>query len=336
MQLRIFIGLLMLATALPYFAVPLLNLAPGVMALGEILVLLEFAGGGAHVAAGYYFFLEKNGRTILLAQWPKTILLPLCMAVAYGMVFLKGSEALKAAALLFYFVWQTWHYQRQNFGVASFMMRADQQAPLGSKEKLPMQLAAIAAILALVRLYNLGNGLVQPLIVHVIWIAAACLQGVAILVALVVAFSIRHQQGAARRMTLIGLGTLFFLPSFLYANPINAVLSYALAHGLQYLVFMGYIGDRQRSRLTGWARLIVLTLALGGLLALMQSRTGSPAREFIFGVYLSMVMTHFVMDGIIWRLRHAPQRAYMGKIFSFVFTRGSGPTRDNPPLPTSS
>ena len=186
-----------------------------------------------------------------------------------------------------------------------------------------MQLAVIAAILALVKLYDLGNGLVESRVVHVIWIAAACLQGVAILLALAIAFSIRHQQGAARRMAVIGLGTLFFLPSFLYANPINAVLSYALAHGLQYLVFMGYIGDRQRSRLTSWARLVALTLALGGLLVVLQRGGNSPVLAFLFGVYLSIVMTHFVMDGIIWRLRDAPQRAYIGRIFSFVFTRAT-------------
>lgn len=323
MQLRIFISSLILATALPYFAVPLLNFVPNIKTLAEMLILIEFAGGGAHVAAGYYFFLEKEGRAILLAHWPRTILLPLCIAIAYGMVFLKGTPALKAAALLFYFVWQTWHYQRQNFGVASFMMRAGQQVPLSSKEKLPMQLAVAAAILALVKLYDLGNGLVQSPVVHVIWIAAACLQGIAVLTALTVAFSIRRQQGAARRILVIGLGTLFFLPSFLYTNPIDAVLSYALAHGLQYLVFMGYIGDRQRHRLSSWTRLIVLTLALGGLLAALQRGGDSPVRAFLFGVYLSLVMTHFVMDGIIWRLRHAPQRAYMGKVFSFVFTRAS-------------
>jgi hypothetical protein len=323
MQLRFFIGSLMLATALPYFAVPLLNLAPNITTLAEILVLIEFAGGGAHVAAGYYFFLEKEGRSILLAHWPRTILVPLCMALVYGMVFLKGTQALKAAALLLYFVWQTWHYQRQNFGVSSFMMRAGQQPALSSKERFPMQLAVIAAILALVKLYDLGNGLVESRVVHVIWIAAACLQGVAILLALAIAFSIRHQQGAARRMAVIGLGTLFFLPSFLYANPINAVLSYALAHGLQYLVFMGYIGDRQRSRLTSWARLVALTLALGGLLVVLQRGGNSPVLAFLFGVYLSIVMTHFVMDGIIWRLRDAPQRAYIGRIFSFVFTRAT-------------
>ncbi|WP_368621851.1 hypothetical protein [Paraburkholderia sp. BR13444] len=321
MQLRNFIVLLMLASALPYVAVPLLNLAPSVTTLAELLVLIEFAGGGAHVAAGYYFFLEKECRSILLAHWPRTILVPLCMALVYGMIFMKGTPALKAAALLFYFIWQTWHYQRQNFGVSSFMMRAGQQPPLRSSERLPMQMAVIAAILALLKLYNLGTDLVQPSVVHVIWIAAACLQAIAIVTALAVALSIRHQQGAARRITVIMLGTLFYLPSFLYTNPINAVLSYALAHGLQYLVFMGYIGDRQERRLSSWARLIVLALALGGLMIVMQARNGQPVREFVFGVYLSIVMTHFVMDGIIWRLRHAPQRAYMGRIFSFIFAR---------------
>ena len=323
MQLRTFIGLLMLATAVPYFAVPLLNLAPDVTTLAELLVFIEFAGGGAHVAAGYYFFLEKEGRSILLTHWPRTILLPLCMALVYGTIFMEGTPALKAAALLLYFIWQTWHYQRQNFGVSSFMMRADQQSPLSRSERLPMQMAVIAAILALVKLYNLGTDLMQPPLVHLIWIAAACLQAIAIATALATAFSIRHQRGAARRVTVMVLGTLFFLPSFLYTNPNNAVLSYALAHGLQYLVFMGYIGDRQERRLNSWARLIVLTLALGGLLVVMQARNGQPVREFVFGVYLSIIMTHFVMDGIIWRLRHAPQRAYMGRIFSFVFMRST-------------
>jgi hypothetical protein len=153
------------------------------------------------------------------------------MALACGEILVKGAQTLKAAALLFYLVWQTWPYQRQNFGVPSFMMRAGQQVPLNSKERLPIQLAVIAGTFALVKLYDLGHGLVEPPVVHAIRLAVACLHGVVILVALALAFSNRHHRGAEQRMTVIGLGTLFVAPSFLYGYPIDAVLSYALATG---------------------------------------------------------------------------------------------------------
>jgi hypothetical protein len=321
MQQRTFFGFLLLATAIPYFAVPLLNLAPDVWALANMLLLIGFLGGGAHVAAGYYFFADRKGRAILLSHWPRTILLPVCLACAYGLIFLLGSQAMKAVALLFYFVWQTWHYQRQNFGVASFCTRAAQQAPLTNREKLPMQLAVIAAILALFKLYDLGQGTVLQRFAQSVWYIGLGLQGLAAVLWLRVAAAIRREEGAARRIAVLGMGTLFFLPSFVYSDPLNAVLSYALAHGLQYLVFMAYVGQGQERKGASLAKLVVLTLSLGGLLVISQARTGSPLREFIFGVYLSVVMTHFVMDGVIWRLRLAPQRAYMTNIFSFIFTK---------------
>jgi hypothetical protein len=46
-----------------------------------------------------------------------------------------------------------------------------------------------------------------------------------------------------------------------------------------------------------------------------------PFRFAIYGAFVGIVMTHFVLDAGIWRLRERFQRGYMRERFSFVFDR---------------
>ena len=43
--------------------------------------------------------------------------------------------------------------------------------------------------------------------------------------------------------------------------------------------------------------------------------------RWLYGVYVGVVMTHFVADAGIWRLREPFQRAYMKSKFHFVFEK---------------
>lgn len=41
----------------------------------------------------------------------------------------------------------------------------------------------------------------------------------------------------------------------------------------------------------------------------------------LYGLLVGLVMTHFVIDAGVWRLREPFQRAYMRRKFAFVFDR---------------
>jgi hypothetical protein len=318
MSSKVFFMALLAATLFPYLAVPVLNLDSSVWGLAKLLLIFEFVGGSMHVAAGYFFAFEPRAQNILKVHWRSVGLPAVLLVLGFGALFASDFAALKAVALMAYFAWQTWHYHKQNVGVGAFFTRHHQQPPLSPRELLPMKLAVIGAILALVKLYGVGHEVISSAAAQGLWWLGLALQVLAVMFWAVWAWRIQLEPGARQRIGLVALGTLFYLPTYLWADPINAVASYALAHGLQYLVFMTYVGIRQTRPWLGLTAVLTLGVALGLVLFQWSQSTGSPFKNMVFGIYLALVMGHFLLDGVIWRLRLAPQRAYIGGIFSFV------------------
>ena len=73
---------------------------------------------------------------------------------------------------------------------------------------------------------------------------------------------------------------------------------------------------------------LVLLAAIStlGALALNAAVVAADISDFaygyaVYGAFIGIVMTHFVLDAGIWRLRERFQRGYMRERFSFVFDR---------------
>jgi heme A synthase len=131
---------------------------------------------------------------------------------------------------------------------------------------------------------------------------------------------------------------LFFLPIYL-SNDINVTfLSYAIAHGLQYIIFMGIVslnaqdGERARAaRLRSALVLMALMVLLGLLFYHAEAFKGYAfvksnallvwSFDFLFGAVLGATMAHFVIDAGAWRLSKLPQREYMTKRFGFILAQ---------------
>ncbi len=95
----------------------------------------------------------------------------------------------------------------------------------------------------------------------------------------------------------------------------GAIMGYALAHGLQYFVFM-YFASAKNSAQTGGKPIITMVFIafeIGMLMTMMEDQSllarVRPLRwqpqiaDGAFGMYLGLVMSHFVIDAGIWRLR---------------------------------
>ena len=125
------------------------------------------------------------------------------------------------------------------------------------------------------------------------------------------------------RLVFFLFGTLFFLPTFVFSDAVSATFGYALSHGLQYLVFMGFVSVGKKKPIA--SLIVLLALAtLGGLLlnmALAPDWLESPSGRATFGVFVGVVMAHFVVDAGVWRLRETFQRRYMREKFHFIFNR---------------
>jgi hypothetical protein len=118
------------------------------------------------------------------------------------------------------------------------------------------------------------------------------------------------------------MALLFFGPVFIFHSPYAAVAGMTIEHGLQYLLLVGLVAaarSRGKRRVVGLALLLNLGLLGGLLLSAASHLHNAPAiGRAVFGAYLGVVMTHFVIDAGIWRLREPFPRAFMTSRLPFL------------------
>jgi hypothetical protein len=136
----------------------------------------------------------------------------------------------------------------------------------------------------------------------------------------------------------------FFAPVFISTDNNIGFLSYAVAHGLQYIIFMSVVSttaadDTARASLYKNVTVFLVFLLLVGFafwrvndLREMTFIKGTWAfartADFLYGAMLGATMSHFVIDASAWRLSLAKQRSYMTKRFYFVFPQGRQDLQD--------
>jgi IS30 family transposase len=91
---------------------------------------------------------------------------------------------------------------------------------------------------------------------------------------------------------------LFYLPLFVFDDARSGVMTYAIAHGLQYLVFMYFVAAAPRERRRFRFVALVTCVVLGGLLLdwMQQESPWGNLRWAVYGAYLGVVMWHFLLD----------------------------------------
>jgi hypothetical protein len=207
--------------------------------------------------------------------------------------------------------------------VLSFMAAGTGSGALSVWERRTLAAAAVAGILGFFSLSQVGLPDWTPQFVqaHQLGLAVYCLVPALLGVAVLKTPALRQ---SGLRLAFLVLGAAFFLPTYLFDDPMSATLGYAIAHGLQYVVFMGVVSVSKRAPL---ASLVILAgLSTVGALALNAAvqapdLLGSSYGFAIYGAFVGIVMSHFVLDAGIWRLREPFQRGYMRERFFFVFNR---------------
>jgi hypothetical protein len=308
-----FLVLLAAATAIPWLGLPLMAGQTGVGAQSKTALL--FLGSGFHVAASYAVYLHRDLRPLLRAGRVRYFVVPVLL-VAGGAVFMMAtSGAVTATAVVAYFIWQTHHYTKQNIGVFAFATRARRTLGPSLLERSAITTAGFAGVIGMITIitpYQSTPFASAAMYAHnvavLVFLAAGGLLFACVPRALLAGDPVRFA-------FLIG-GVLFYLPTFVYRDPFPAVASYAIAHGCQYLVFMGYVAGAERR-----LRMLAATgaVALVGGLALWH--TGSlhgTVGRLASGAALGVVMAHFVIDAGVWRLSEPFQREFMSTRFRFL------------------
>jgi hypothetical protein len=321
---RLFLGLITFTTLLPYAVMPAaVYFGRDVNSLLLASALINFLGGNAHVAATAFFYSDPTMREHFREHKTRYVYAPAALIIGTGVAYALVPEPFNRYILLYYFLWQTYHYQRQNYGVLCFLAVATDRVPVSKLERLALELAAVAGMLALVRIYRLSEQTILQPVVDLIFRSASVIY---MLVPVVVVIAIATEPHLVRnplRIAGLILFSAFYVPSFIFSDPSAATLGYALGHGLQYLVFMFFVGISRPRPVVALTTITVAGLSGGFALTSMVVAMGhgSMLNRLLFGLAIGVVMSHFVIDAGVWKLRHQFQRRYVRAAFPFVFER---------------
>ena len=234
-------------------------------------------------------------------------------------------SAVFSVVLLVFFGWQLWHYQKQNLGLASLAAASARVPSLRSGERRCIVASGIGGLLALVAhpdVLQLVSWRPPERAATTAFVLAVIVLGTS--AAAAVAFVVRRWQAvtttpAASAVYLIAAA--FPLPLAVATSPYAAVGGLTLAHGLQYLLLVGQVvvgpSDAPCRGACGVRLVAVLgvVVAAAGILAAASHLhvDGLVMARAAFGAYLAVVMTHFVVDAGLWRLRDEFPRRWLAQ-----------------------
>ncbi len=291
--------------------------APPVPALTWLL----FLGSSVHVAATGYLFTLPGVRAHAVTQPGRYLRAPAALIALAVLVAVVLRPSQYGWVLLPYFCWQFSHFQKQNIGIVALTASAFALSGPGPAERRAFSLAGWAGILALASRPALLQLRIAPHL-SALYDGAGALALVAVCGG---ARALLARPRAARPpgycvVSLTSLG--FFAPVFLFHSPYAAVAGMTIAHGLQYLVLVGMMsagGEPGADRVVGAAAFLTIAL-LGGLALSAASHLhgGPTAERALFGLYLGLVMTHFVVDAGLWRLRQPFPRTLLASRLPYL------------------
>jgi hypothetical protein len=332
---RWFLVSLLISTWLPIaFFVFLVPSRGAVSSLAGIKTVFLFLGT-AHVPATLFFYFDRKFSVIIKRHAVRYIYVPIFLIVVSGLLFAFSNTITQAFILLVYWSWQAFHYGRQNIGIYAFASIAETGTPPRKEEKLAIDFGTILGILGTFKI--LGTA-VSPNYLHPafdLFYRFGSIAFFAVPIFGLVIYIKFFKDTTFLKSCLFFTSIFFFLPVFISTDNNVGFLSYAMAHGLQYIIFMTVIsatgtGEPMGSySYKGLVQLAGLLLIVGFAfwrvadLKEMELAKSSWAyarvADFSFGAVLGATMAHFVVDADAWRLSMERQREYIMKRFSFVF-----------------
>jgi hypothetical protein len=294
-------------------------LAPRSAAPGAALALLVFVGSSVHVAASAWLVTLTEVRAQARLHPFRFLWCPVLLIGGATGAAMPLPPHVLSRLLLVYFAWQLWHYQRQNLGFVALAARSSGVTGSTTKERRVIMVAGGAGVVGLVSrpaALQLGVSGVSG-VSSWAWPLAVGALGASIVIGI---WLLIRRPSSDRSPALVGVTVMtlvFPLPLFVFTSPFASIGGMTIAHGLQYLVFVGAIAAGNAGpgrRVTGVAAMVVIALTFGAALATASHlHGGGAATRSIYGAYLGLVMTHFVIDAGTWRLRDPIPRRLLAR-----------------------
>jgi hypothetical protein len=332
----IFLVALLLSTWVPMaFFLLSSRIESSVFGFGGMRSALLFLGT-AHVPATIFFYIDKDFSEIVRTHKARYVYFPILLTISTGLFFAFANTIVQAYILLIFWAWQAFHYGRQNVGIYSFVSIGTRGTPSGKYERLMIELGTYCGIVGTFKI--LGTA-VAPNYLHGLFellYRLGTLIFIVVLIASIVVY-VRNLKHTTPLLTIFYFTLVcFFLPVFISTDMNVAFYSYAIAHGVQYILFMTVVSlnfepesQSKRFKVASAVKLLLITILAGflfyraidlkGLEFFVANASLMRIVDFIIGAILGATMAHFVIDAGAWRLSQSLQRTYIGKRFGFVF-----------------
>lgn len=313
----LFFGALAVVTILPMVLLPL---SGGTIPdqLNTLMLGVWIVAGFSHVMSTTWFGLDKDYQGLINAHRFRMIgsfaLVPMLLAI-----LVLASSFLAGWVFMAYWIWQSHHYNRQNYGIMSFASAHDGMGPLPPQVNWILHLTTAAGAIVMGSMPSIyGPGLEAPWLLTALDLTSwRILEALLLLAATGLALQVVATNVALRRsptvLIFFALSVVFYVPGLLFpSSNLTGFWPYAIAHGSQYLIIMG-VTARGSSR--GLVGLIIFGLLAGVLGVAAYLMNGVPWTAFYSGI----VVWHFLADARLWRLRDPAVRSIVRGRFDFIF-----------------
>jgi hypothetical protein len=234
-----------------------------------------------------------------------------------------------------------WHFGRQNLGVVTFAMRISNGRAMDTFERRTITAGIIAGVLGGYHMFAprlmlhpeawpLDLQLVDPLFSR-LWYGGIAIY--AVLVPLTITHIVRRtDRYDALSLSIYVACVFFFLPAYVSDDPLFLLMSWSVAHGTQYLVFLAvHAAGKSRGRL-GVRALVpfgLFALCVGGGAVLwrysMAAQNGGNAEliKLLLATTNALTLAHYWVDAFLWKFGNPDRRAWLVQSFRFLGARAA-------------
>jgi hypothetical protein len=323
--------------------------APHLGAAGAIQALNLIAA--PHVMATLYLLLDRRNLTGVARPNLTIFLIPtILIALTYVILLAAPLWGVMAFMLVFVF-YGMWHFGRQNLGIVSFATRIGQRRPMDRFERWTLTAGMLAGVLGGYRIFApalllnpqrwpFDLSAIDPILSQ-LWYAGIAIYAVLIPVTLA-GIVARWRLYDPLTLTVYLGCVFFFLPTYLSTNGLFLIMSWSVAHGIQYLVVLAFHAMGRVGRPTGLAALapfgafllcLIAGVAIWQASHYVQDRGDDTLIKLLVATTTSLTWAHYWVDQFLWRFGTPERRAWLAQSFPFlaVATPPAGKSRPAKP-----
>lgn len=289
-----------------------------------------------HVLATLYLMLDRRDLAGVGRPGLTIYAIPAGLIVLNYVVLFAAPLWAVLAYMLIYVHFSMWHFGRQNLGVVTFATRIAGRRPMDTFERRTIMAGIIAGVLGGYHMFApklmlhpdawpLDLDLIDPIFSR-LWYG-----GIAIY-ALLVPLTISHIVRCIDRYDALSLSiyvacVFFFLPAYLSDDPLFLLVSWSVAHGTQYLVFLAFHAAGKSHGQLGFKALVpfgLFLLCLGGgallwrYVAVVQDKGDAELIKVLLATTNALTLAHYWIDAFLWKFGNAERRAWLAQSYRFL------------------